>query len=81
MSDLASRSLCFKYTNYKGQTAMRWATPVTETPLRWGVTEWHPKPGWLLRAFDHDKGQEREFALEDCQFEPTAQITHQEHKT
>ena len=78
MSDLAGRAMCFTYTNYRGETSTRWATPDHKNPLRWGVTQWHPRPGWLLRAFDHDKGEEREFALEDCRFEPTARITHQE---
>jgi len=71
MSDLSFRSMCFTYTNHRGVTARRWATPLG---LRWGVTDWHPMPGWLLLAFDHDKGAEREFRLEECQFEPTAQV-------
>lgn len=65
MSDLAARSVRFTYTNWRGETAERWATPLG---VRWGATEWHPEPGWLLRAFDHDKGEEREFALADCNF-------------
>ena len=71
MSNIAARAVTFEYTNYRGETARRWATPIG---LRWGVTEWHPTPGWLLHAFDHDRGAEREFRLEDCRFEPTAQV-------
>ncbi|WP_019170724.1 WYL domain-containing protein [Pseudaminobacter salicylatoxidans] len=50
------------YTNWRGETAER-----TITPLRvfFGSTEWHPEPQWLLRAFDHDKQAERDFALKD----------------
>lgn len=65
MSDMTARSLKFTYTNWKGETSERWATPLS---FRWGTTEWHPKAGWLMRAFDHDKGAEREFALRDCAF-------------
>ena len=69
MSDLAGRAVYFTYTNWRGETTRRWATPLG---LRWGSTEWHPRPGWLMRAFDHEKGAEREFALVECQFEPEA---------
>lgn len=62
---VADRAVEFFYTNYKGETGKRWATPLG---LRWGSTEWHPEPQWLMRAFDHDKGAEREFALTDCDF-------------
>lgn len=58
-------ALTFRYTNWRGETAVRTATPIS---LRWGTTEWHPKPDWLLRAYDHEKRAEREFALADCQF-------------
>jgi len=44
---------------------MRWATPVS---IRWGVTEWHIEPQWLMLAFDHVKGADREFALVKCHF-------------
>ena len=70
MSDLAARSLTFTYTNWRGETAERWATPLS---FRWGVSEWHPQPCWLMRAYDHEKGVEREFALQDCRFHPEAQ--------
>lgn len=71
MSNLAARVMRFEYTNYRGETAMRWATPLE---IRWGSTEWHPNPGWLMRAFDHEKGAVREFALGDCRFEPVARL-------
>lgn len=48
------------YTNYKGHTAERRITP----SLVWfGATEWHPEPQWLLRAYDHDRQADRDFAL------------------
>lgn len=52
----------FGYVNYRGQSSVRNAIP---RGLRWGSTEWHKEPGWLLRAWDIDKKAEREFALAD----------------
>lgn len=50
------------YTNWRGETSERTITPKT---VYFGSTEWHPEPQWLLRAFDHDKRAERDFALKD----------------
>ncbi|MCH4542965.1 hypothetical protein [Ochrobactrum sp. A-1] len=50
------------YTNYRGETSERAITPIRPW---FGSTEWHPDPQWLLRAYDHDKGAERDFALKD----------------
>jgi hypothetical protein len=49
------------YTNWRGETAVRTITPKS---IRFGATEWHPEPQWLLLADDAEKG-EREFALLD----------------
>ena len=65
MGNLAERSLRFSYKNYRGEHSVRWATPKT---FWWGSTEYHPEPQWLMSAFDHDKGQMRDFALADCDF-------------
>lgn len=50
------------YRNYRGEVSNR-----TITPLKpwYGSTEWHPEPQWLLKAFDHEKDAERDFALAD----------------
>ena len=66
-------SIRFIYTNWRGETAERHATP---TGIRWDYTDWHPEPGWLMRAFDHDKGALRDFALKDCVFRtsPEAEV-------
>lgn len=50
------------YTNYRGETAQRTIIPKS---VRFGSTEWHPEPQWLLLAYDSDKGADREFALRD----------------
>lgn len=56
----SGRAIRFMYTNYKGVTALRIVRPIT---LFWGSSEWHPKPGWLLRAWDSSRAAERTFAL------------------
>lgn len=55
----------FMYRNYRNEIAERHVTPIS---MRFGSTVWHPEPQWLLRAYDHCKKAEREFALSDCQF-------------
>ncbi|WP_395175765.1 hypothetical protein [Roseibium alexandrii] len=65
MSDIAARSIRFVYTNWRGETAERWATP---SKIWWGRTGYHTELQWLMTAFDHDKGAERDFALADCRF-------------
>ena len=59
------RAIVFAYTNWRGELEDRTVTPIS---IRWGATEWHPEPGWLLRGYDHTKEAEREFALKDCGF-------------
>jgi hypothetical protein len=50
------------YTNYRGETSVRRIIPKS---VRFGSTEWHPEPQWLLLAWDDDKQADREFALKD----------------
>jgi hypothetical protein len=57
-----SSDLSFDYTNYKGDKSRRTVTPVA---YRWGGSQWHPEPQWLMMALDHDKGEPREFAMKD----------------
>jgi predicted DNA-binding transcriptional regulator YafY len=33
--------------------------------LSFGSNKWHPKPQWLLRAFDVKRGEWRHFAVAD----------------
>ncbi len=62
---LATEPLSMTYKNWRGEVATRRIQPLS---LRFGCTEWHPEPGWLLLAIDIKKGAEREFALADCDF-------------
>ncbi|WP_234911306.1 hypothetical protein [Allorhizobium taibaishanense] len=50
------------YTNYRGETAQRTILP---RGIWFGATDWHPEPQWLLKAFDVEKGADRDFALKD----------------
>ncbi len=50
------------YTNYRGETSRRVIIPAA---IRFGATEYHPDPQWLLDAYDVDKQAERTFALSD----------------
>jgi hypothetical protein len=48
------------YTNWRGETAWRVIEPRT---LYFGGTQHHLGSQWLLKAFDVDKGEERDFAM------------------
>lgn len=54
--------LSFVYRNWRGEVSQRRVRPLG---IRFGSTEWHPEPQWLLRAVDLDKDEEREFAMRD----------------
>lgn len=56
--------LIFTYRNWRGETAQRRAIP---QHVYFGATEWHPEPQWLMRAFDVDKGEVRDFAMRDME--------------
>jgi hypothetical protein len=51
------------YTNWRGETAIRNLRPLS---IRFGSSQWHPEPQWLVRAEDVDRGFEvHEYALRD----------------
>lgn len=74
--DMSSQGvpITFTYTNWRGETAQRTAVPKS---LWFGVTDWHPEPGWLMTAHDLEKAADRDFALADCAFSAPRQ-TEQE---
>jgi len=51
-----------KYTNWKGKTSYRTIKPIE---LIFDSNQYHPKPCYLLRAFDIDKDDERTFAVQN----------------
>jgi len=54
--------LVFEYINWEGKKAIRSVIPIK---LWYGKTKWHPKLGWLLKAMDVEKNEERDFAVND----------------
>lgn len=50
------------YTNWRGKRSERLIQPVA---IRFGATEWHPEPQWLLDAVDIEKAEDRTFAMKD----------------
>jgi predicted DNA-binding transcriptional regulator YafY len=64
MDDSANQAqtVCIRYRNYRGETAVRRIQP---RHIWFGATSWHPEPQWLMDALDLDKGAERSFALSD----------------
>jgi len=62
-----TRSLRIVYRNWRGETSDRNILPV-EGGVRFGTSEWHKTPQWLMAAHDLDKGGVvREFAVVDIQ--------------
>jgi len=54
-----------KYTNYRGETAIRTVLP---NCIKFGATTYHPQEQWLMQAYCTDRHDLREFALADCDF-------------
>jgi hypothetical protein len=54
--------LIFWYRNYKGEEAYRRVRPLS---IRFGTSEWHPEPQWLMLADDLENEKTREFAMRD----------------
>lgn len=61
--DIRRTDLLLDYTNWKGIRAIRRVFP---QEIYWSEgNEWHPEPQWILRAFDLDKNEQRDFAIKD----------------
>lgn len=65
MSD--AEAINVRYTNWRGETAVR---RVLLGGIRFGTTEWHKEPTWLISAFDLDHPAQiwKEFDLTKCDF-------------
>lgn len=57
-----TRELLFWYRNYKGEEGYRRVRPLR---IRFGTSEWHQEPQWLMLAYDLENDKEREFAMRD----------------
>jgi predicted DNA-binding transcriptional regulator YafY len=58
----SNKTLRFIYRNYRQSVETRRVLPDS---LRFGQTPYHPRSQWLLRAWDLDRKDWREFAVED----------------
>jgi predicted DNA-binding transcriptional regulator YafY len=61
---MTSDNVVIDYTNHAGVRGSRQIRPLPEG-FRWGSTEWHPEPQWLLDAYDVAKDDLRTFAVKD----------------
>lgn len=55
-------SLSFSYVNHRGDKRIRKVSPFR---VKYGATEWHPKPQLLLEGYCHDAMATRDFAVAD----------------
>lgn len=60
-----TKSLKVLYTNWRGVTAVRHILPQA---LQYKSTPHHQEPQWILEAFDFDKQDKRDFALNQMDF-------------
>lgn len=54
--------LSFLYVNYEGKQSIRNVSPLS---VRFGTSDWHAEPQWLMAAWDMDRCAHREFAMKD----------------
>ena len=59
-----SEAITFWYRNYAGEEGYRRVKPVS---IRFGTSEWHKEPQWLMLADDLVNEKRREFAMRDVQ--------------
>lgn len=57
-----SRQIKVRYTNWRGESGTRVIVPIE---LFWGKTEYHPQEQWLLKVWDIDRADYRDYALTD----------------
>ena len=59
------QELFFTYRNYRGEISRRRILAGQTMSVRFGTSEYHPEPQLLLKAYDMDKEDWREFAVRD----------------
>lgn len=68
MSESRQKPITFWYRNYKGEEGYRRVRPIS---IRFGVSDWHKEPQWLMLADDLGPSdaaatiKRREFAMRD----------------
>ncbi len=69
--EIKSQPLFIDYTNYRNDRAWR-LIDCAGSKIRFGTSQYHTEPQWLMTAFDVLKGAEREFAIKDIHEAKTA---------
>jgi predicted DNA-binding transcriptional regulator YafY len=64
VADDEDRAVTFAYTNHRGEKSRRRVVP---SGIRFGSTQYHAAPQWLLEGFDLDRQAERTFAMQDVE--------------
>lgn len=59
---MENRDVIIDYTNHRGERSKRKITPNGVCLFK--KTAYHPRTQWLLPAYDHSKGTQREFAMD-----------------
>src|SRR5262245_13884247 len=54
------REVQLYYTNWRGETRARRVVPIR---MWFGKTDYHPEPGWMVKALDCEDGRVKDFAL------------------
>lgn len=72
--DSSEKQVFIDYTNYRGERAWR-LIDCAKSKIRFGVSQFHTEPQWLMTALDVSKGEEREFAVKDIHEARTAVTT------
>ena len=59
--------IAVRYTNWRGETSLR---RLILGDVRFGSTDWHPEPTWLISALDLDHPSQiwKDFDLTKCDF-------------
>ena len=67
MSGASEAPVSVRYTNWRGETS---TLRLILGDVRFGATDWHPEPTWLISAFDLDHPAQiwKEFDLTKCDF-------------
>lgn len=61
---IPAQAITFWYRNYKGEEGYRRVRPIS---IRFGTSEWHKEPQWLMLADDLVNNKQREFAMRGIQ--------------
>lgn len=61
---IETTELVFRYVNWKGKESTR-KVDMSDAEFFYGKTRWHPEDCYLMHAFDIEKGEYRDFKVQD----------------